>query len=160
MAVLPCEEARSHLRKRLPSGVRYTAPEKWHITLAFLGDVPADRFGEVTRALDEVPPPADLTLHLAEGGNFRDAVWAGVAGDVPALATFRTGIHTALSEAGFPLDERPFTPHLTVSYRFSRPLLRSLQGYTGPSWPVTSFTLLHSEAGVHVPIAGYGPVTA
>ncbi|MFC7529530.1 RNA 2',3'-cyclic phosphodiesterase [Actinoplanes sp. GCM10030250] len=144
IAVFPNEDARLDLKRQLPAHSRPTRPEKWHITLAFLNAVPDDRAEDVARALSDVPPPGPITLHLTGGGRFGTVLWAGLAGDVDALAAFRQDLRSALIDAGFPIDERPFRPHLTVSYRFDHAIHRALHDYAGPSWPVTEFSLVRS----------------
>ncbi|MEV6347012.1 RNA 2',3'-cyclic phosphodiesterase [Actinoplanes sp. NPDC051851] len=148
VAAFPTGEALDDLRGALPSGVRHTAPEKWHVTLAFLGEVDDDRVPEVIRALDDVPPPAPFSLRLTGGGRFGEVIWTGLSGDVVALTALHSSVRQSLTEAGFPLDARPFRPHLTLSYRrFDRRLLTALSGYTGPPWQVTGFSLVSSADG-------------
>jgi 2'-5' RNA ligase len=107
--------------------------------------VPADRVPEVERALTGVPTSEPFTLRLAGSGTFGPVLWAGVAGDVAALVALREAVRVALD--GFPIDDRPFQPHLTVSYRPKRGLAQALEGYAGPSWAVTEFALVQSAAG-------------
>ncbi|MEV6306148.1 RNA 2',3'-cyclic phosphodiesterase [Actinoplanes sp. NPDC051861] len=147
VAVFPDEQARLDLKRRLPPRSRPTRPEKWHVTLAFLGDVPDDHTADVARALTGTPTPGPLTLGLAGGGRFGTVLWAGLAGDVDRLAALRESIHTTLTKAGFPIDERPFRPHLTVSYRFDPAIRDALRDYTGPSWQVHDFALVRSTTG-------------
>ncbi|MEU4428511.1 RNA 2',3'-cyclic phosphodiesterase [Actinoplanes sp. NPDC024001] len=147
MAVFPGEDARLDLKRHLPAGSRLTRSEKWHVTLVFLGDVPDERTPDAAQALDTVAPPGPLTLHLSGGGRFGSVLWAALAGDVDRLSAFRETVRSALLAAGLPSDDRPFHPHLTVSYRFDRAVQRALGTYAGPSWPVTEFALVQSAAG-------------
>ncbi|WP_328464594.1 RNA 2',3'-cyclic phosphodiesterase [Actinoplanes sp. NBC_00393] len=156
MAVFPSEDARLDLQRRLPSGSRHTRPEKWHVTVAFLGEITGT--DEVAHTLQSVPPPEPFTLRLAGGGRFGSVLWVGLAGDVEALASLRADI----GSAGIPIDDRPFRPHLTVSYRFDRRIVEALHDYAGPSWPVTEFSLVQSAAGKYHclqswPSAGFRP---
>jgi 2'-5' RNA ligase len=147
VAVFPAEDARLHLKRHLPAVGRLTRPEKWHITLAFLGEVPDEGTDHAAGVLDDVPLPGPITLRLAGGGRFGTVLWAGLAGDVEPLEAFREDVRSALVGAGFAVDGRPFRPHLTVSYRFDRGVQQALAGYAGPSWPVTEFALVQSTAG-------------
>jgi 2'-5' RNA ligase len=146
VAVFPPEAAREDLLRHLPSGTRFTRPSKWHLTLAFLGDV-AGNTQEVADALEAVPRAAAFPLRLAGGGRFGAVTWAGLSGDREALTALRESITTVLADAGFPIDARPFRPHLTVSYRAEPSLLPALEGYRGPEWPVTAFVLVESVLG-------------
>ncbi|MEU4694469.1 2'-5' RNA ligase family protein [Actinoplanes sp. NPDC023714] len=121
---------------------------KWHVTLAFLGDAdPA----AVTSALAGRSFGGPFRLRIAGSGRFGSVVWAGLAGDVPALADLRARVVSAL--AGFPVDERDFKPHLTVSYRFSRTLLDDLATYDGPEWETSSFAVVRSAHGEYAQLA-------
>ncbi|MDR3034135.1 MAG: RNA 2',3'-cyclic phosphodiesterase, partial [Kitasatospora sp.] len=87
-AKLELTDAAAPLRE-LPGagGLRWTEPAGWHLTLAFLGEVPADEVPALEHALARVAGghPAHR-LRLAGGGTFgQRALWAGVEGDVRAL---------------------------------------------------------------------------
>ncbi|MDI6100529.1 RNA 2',3'-cyclic phosphodiesterase [Actinoplanes sp. NEAU-A12] len=151
VAVFPSEEARDHLRRHLPPGAA-RRPEKWHVTCAFLGDVPEEDTGFVERALTGVPAPGPINLRLTGGGRFGPVVWAGLGGDLERLGAFREDVRFALVEAGFPIDERPFRPHLTISYRYDRRIAAALDGYAGPPWTVDEFSLVRSEGGDYLRI--------
>ncbi|GAA2892234.1 RNA 2',3'-cyclic phosphodiesterase [Actinoplanes cyaneus] len=146
MAVYPPVAAREDLLRRLPSGARLTRPAKWHVTLAFLGELSRGT-DEVADTLATVPAPPAFPLRLSGGGRFGSVVWAGLTGNRKALTSLRESVRLALDNAGFPIDPRPFRPHLTVSYRAEPGVLPALESYTGPSWPVTSFALVESVLG-------------
>lgn len=114
--------------------------------------MPEEDAGSVMRALTGVPAPGPISLRLAGGGRFGPVVWAGIAGDMDRLRAFREDVRAALVDAGFPVDERPFRPHLTVSYRFDRRIAAALDGYAGPSWTVDEFALVRSADGEYVRI--------
>lgn len=97
--------------------------------------------------LAEVPTPGPFSLRLSGGGQFGAAAWAGVDGDLARLAELRQSVRDALTLGGFPSDDRPFHPHLTVSYRADAALRQALAGYAGPPWAVTSFALVQSVEG-------------
>ncbi|MBO3740741.1 RNA 2',3'-cyclic phosphodiesterase [Actinoplanes sp. NEAU-H7] len=143
VAVFPSAEARDHLRRHLPPHAA-RRPDKWHVTLAFLGDVPEE---PVVEALTTVPGPGPVRLRLAGSGRFGSVVWAGLLGDLEPLTAFRERVRVALTEAGFPIEGRPYHPHLTISYRFDRRVVAALDGYAGPSWEVGEFALVGSADG-------------
>jgi 2'-5' RNA ligase len=149
VAVLPPLEDRRSLRRMLPSDARLTHVDKWHITLGFLGPVAGDHVDAIIRVLDGVDPPGPFHLSLSGGGRFAAAVWAGVEGDLDELAELRTAVRDALAAGGFPIDDRPFTPHLTVAYHGDRGVRRILDGYSGKSWPVDEFALFRSQDGAY-----------
>jgi RNA 2',3'-cyclic 3'-phosphodiesterase len=139
---------------------RLADPSRWHITLAFLGQVPADRAGlaagAVSRATSRAPSP--ITVRLAGGGRFGRGrfvvLWVAVSGQTDALAALSRLVRRELRRARLPEDDKPFRPHLTVA----RPGARlnsadlaadvvALRGYEGPQWAVRHVHLVSSELG-------------
>ncbi len=106
----------------------------------------------VVAALARVPPAVPIGLRLAGAGRFGPVIWAGVHGDVERLAAFREDVRQVVEDAGFPIDGRPFRPHLTITYRYDRRLTTILDGYRGPSWTADEFALVESVDGDYVPV--------
>jgi RNA 2',3'-cyclic 3'-phosphodiesterase len=97
--------------------------------------------------LAEVPSPGAFELRLTGGGRFGTVAWAGVEGDLARLTELRKSVRDALALGGFASDERPFQPHLTVSYHSDPDLRRALATYAGEPFPVTGFALVQSVEG-------------
>jgi 2'-5' RNA ligase len=133
------------LQKALPSSDRVSPTGKWHITLAFLGDVPSPE--PVAAILGGVRSPGVLSLRLAGSGRFGAATWLGVDGDVDKLTLLHDRIRDGLVGGGFTVDDRAFHPHLTVSYHADSALRRALTDYAGAPWPVDEFSLVLSHNG-------------
>ncbi|MCZ2804003.1 RNA 2',3'-cyclic phosphodiesterase [Modestobacter sp. VKM Ac-2983] len=141
-----------------PGAPRWTPTSRWHLTLVFLGEVPAPLLGPlraaVTPAVAGTPP---LSLQLAGAGRFgsrrRPAVcWAGLAGDVPELTALAGRLAAAARRVGLTVEDRPFRAHLTVGrWRPGQPadgdLPARLAGYRGPVWPVPEVVLWRSRLG-------------
>jgi RNA 2',3'-cyclic 3'-phosphodiesterase len=150
VAVFPPEEARSDLRRRLAGGLRtgrLTPIDRWHITLHFLGEVPDERRAEIENALDTVPMRGERPrLRLAGGGSFgtdrSTAQWAGVEGDVDALAALHDAVTDALGA-----DRTTLIPHLTVGYARGNAVCNALDGYAGPEWTADELVLVRSHFG-------------
>ena len=82
---------------------RVAAPDNWHMTLTFLGEVPAARQPDVdgapwigrSRTGEPGGHPSPLRLRLGGGGRFGrgrfTVLWVGLHGDVAALADARLG---------------------------------------------------------------------
>ena len=102
-------------------GTRTVDPASAHLTLKFLGNVPAARVEAIEEALvgaTAKSPP--LRLRLGETGTFpaRGAprvLWVGLAGDTDGLAALQSRIEEALLPLGFAPEGRPFRPHLTLA---------------------------------------------
>ena len=145
VAVRPPAEAIEHLGAALPRWP--SEPERWHVTLAFLGEV-ADPACVADRLRSAVPAVASFPLALRGSGTFgRGAVvWVGLNGDVPALRSLAGAVVRACLAAGVEVDDRPFRPHLTVG-RKGHPDVAALASYDGPVWPVTEVELVRSDVG-------------
>jgi 2'-5' RNA ligase len=100
--------------------VRWVPPANVHLTLQFLGAVPEERVAAVEAALGEAAAEArPLSLSVRGVGGFPNArrprvVWAGLEGDVAPLAALVAGLGARLGKLGFPPEDRPFSPHLTL----------------------------------------------
>lgn len=176
-AVDPPDDARAHLAAAVtalhgtPGEPRWSAPERWHLTLLFLGAVPADLVPDVVTALGPVAgsvPP--LRLRLAGGGRFGSrrrpqVAWIGLDGDLPVLTDLAAELAAAARRLRLPVEDRPFRPHLTVGrWRPGQPadgdLIDRLSAYRGPVWPVREVRLMESFLGPkprHVPVAAWSP---
>ncbi len=152
VAIFPPDDVCWDLRRRLVAagrpGVRLTPVERWHVTLAFLGEVAADRLPDVERALDAVAVPKGTELRLRGGGRFgrgrSTALWAGVEGE---LGELHADVRARLRAADLPYDDRPFTPHLTVAYADDPAVRMALDGYAGPPWALDETALVRSDPG-------------
>ena len=140
------------LQALLPPGARLTKPSKWHVTLVFLGEAPPS---EVSSVLARVAPRGSFSLRLAGGGRFGTAAWAGVAGDLDALASLQERLRSILSDSGYLSDSRPYRPHLTVSYRGDGAVRAALADYAGPAWTITEFALAESKDGDYLPLRSW-----
>lgn len=102
-------------------GTRWVDPSLFHVTLAFLGDVPHADLGGVCRAVASACADRDpLRLRLEGLGVFPNAqrprvAWVGVIGpDQEALADLQKAIVAAVTAAGYPPDDDRFHAHVTL----------------------------------------------
>jgi RNA 2',3'-cyclic 3'-phosphodiesterase len=125
-------------------GPRWVPPDRWHLTLAFHGEVPdADVDRLVERTARRLRGAEALELALTGAGAFsRRAVWLGVTGDVAALRS----LAAALVPSG-----RPYRPHLTVARLRGDtdpgPTVAALSDYAGPTWTAGEVHLVRSRLG-------------
>ena len=108
-------------RRGVPAA-RWVRPEAWHVTLAFLGPVGEGAVTDLETALEPVFGGfREFELRLSAGGSFpprRPArvLWLGLESEPQgALEALQAEVATALVEAGFGLDEKPFHAHLTLA---------------------------------------------
>jgi 2'-5' RNA ligase len=105
---------------RAADEVRWVEAEKVHLTLQFLGAVPEERVAAVEEAVRAAAAGArPLSLEVKGAGGFPNArrprvLWAGLGGDVEALAALAADLGRRLAPLGFPPEDRPFSPHLTL----------------------------------------------
>jgi 2'-5' RNA ligase len=96
-------------------------PEKIHITLKFIGEVEASRVGELSRAAERAAAtvgPFELTITTP--GAFPPhgpprVLWLGVEDPSGQLSKLQCALEDETSRAGFPREQRPFKPHLTLA---------------------------------------------
>lgn len=123
--------------RRLGPRVSWVSPPNLHLTLKFLGELPADALAEVGEGLAEtVAGAAPFSLHFGGLGAFPDltrprVLWVGVDEGSPAAQALQARVDAALTRRGFPKEERPFSPHLTIGrVRDPRRLVELLQAMT------------------------------
>jgi RNA 2',3'-cyclic 3'-phosphodiesterase len=139
------------------SGVRVTARSLWHITLAFIGEVPDERLERAVAAVDRAAStaPGDTKARLAGGGRFGRGrftiLWAGVEGDLEPL---RRAAVRGLKSRRLPFDSARFHPHLTLARPGDKvPAdvvdgdLTALSAYQGPQWTIDRIVLYRSHLG-------------
>lgn len=146
VALRPPPEAVADLRARLPRWP--TAPERWHLTLAFLGELAGP--AEVHEQLLTVRrPPFDLRLEGSGTFGRQGPVWVGVGGDADALHDLQHDVAAAVQAAGVQLERKAYRPHLTVGRR-GHPEPAALSGYRGPQWRAHEVELVRSDVGREV----------
>lgn len=146
VSLRPSPDAVAHLDAAL-SDCRTSAPDQWHVTLAFLGDttMPEELYAGLRATAEGTLP---FALHLAGSGVFAGSrvVWTGVSGDDDALTALAADIQDACRSAGLAVERRRFQPHLTVG-RTGRIDPALLSDYAGPPWQVRAIELVHSVLG-------------
>jgi len=114
-------DLQEQFKAKVPRGsVRWVRSEGIHLTLKFLGDVPADRIGEIERALAQACVGFPAFSFSVEGlGCFPDprrprVVWVGVREESGNLAGLQKAIEDGMERLGFAPEGRKFDAHLTL----------------------------------------------
>lgn len=170
VAVVPPASAREDLEEFLAprrdatagDGLRWTLPDQWHLTLAFLAEVPEraleDLFDRLERAAAK---RRRIGARIAGGGAFPNPARARVlyaafefAGeaDRTELSRLATGARAAAGKAGIEVPGERFRPHLTLARGGGSPFeatrwLRVLEAYRGPEFTLDTLTLIASHLG-------------
>lgn len=112
-------EIQTRLQEARP--VRWSKETQMHLTLQFLGNVPAAKANQIVAALEERVPSQNHPFELTVNGigafpNLKRprVIWAGVRGETGRLQTLQTRVVEATRQIGFSPETRPFKAHLTL----------------------------------------------
>lgn len=100
--------------------VKWVDVSSVHLTLKFLGNMEADLLSRVREEVEEVAQSnACLRLALNGLGVFPSiehprVLWAGLEGELNVLLGLQKDLDKKLAGLGFPVENRPFVPHLTL----------------------------------------------
>jgi 2'-5' RNA ligase len=123
VAVIPPRPVVLELRAALttlPHGdpqLRWCRPDTWHVTLAFLGEVPGEALDDLKERLGRAAARnTPMELALAGGGHFGGrTLWTGVQGERDRLGRLAESVNSVARRCHIKVDERPFRPHLTLA---------------------------------------------
>ncbi|HTX75041.1 MAG TPA: RNA 2',3'-cyclic phosphodiesterase [Terracidiphilus sp.] len=101
--------------ERPGDGLRWSAPESWHITLQFLGNTAPDQLKCVAAGLRVIVSP--LAPVKLDGLGFFDRAGIFFAGVQlsPELIALQQQVVAATSKCGFIAETRPYHPHITLA---------------------------------------------
>ncbi|MGI5973611.1 MAG: RNA 2',3'-cyclic phosphodiesterase [Oscillospiraceae bacterium] len=125
---------------------RFTDPGNFHLTLAFLGEVEEERLKTLRTILRENPiPPIDLLFDRL--GQFGGGICYLAPRTCPTLLKGQAALESTLRRAGFELEERLYTPHLTLGRKVVFSAGKDLSGSLEPPVPAHSSgaALFHSH---------------
>ncbi len=153
---LELKKALGKLHRDLP-GARWVPAAQIHLTLAFLGEVEEARVEQLRAelALIHLPP---FSLTLTGLGCFPNrqkprVLWVGLKPQ-PQLLALVTAVQRTLRACDLPLDERPFSAHITLA-RLKHPAGREREEFFAqplsafPAFPVHDFILFESRLTPH-----------
>jgi 2'-5' RNA ligase len=165
VALEPPPEAVEHLDefldvRRAAAGFRWTPREQFHVTLAFLAEVPDRALDDLVERLTRAAARRTaFDTALSGGGAFPNpararVLWVGLDLDEHGtieLGRMATGARAAAGRAGIQLDGPRFRAHVTLA-RLGRPeevssWVRLMDGYRGPAWHASRVALVASYLG-------------
>jgi 2'-5' RNA ligase len=143
------------LRPTAPVGLRWSDPSRWHLTLAFLGEVQDAQLEELSRRVARAAARyTGPVLRLTGAGQFGGRVlWARVVEDAEkaVLPFLAASVSAAARRSGVAQDERPYRPHITLARASStvdlRPMVAALEGARSRVWTVDDVLLVRSRLG-------------
>lgn len=134
-------------------GLRWSAPEQWHITLAFLGSVESAGESVLLRELRRIRLPS-APLEIDGLGMFeRVGILYASVEVMPALAELQRVTAESVRASGLPLEDRPYRPHVTLARSKGRAGMQALkrlrpmleQQRPRARWTATEFLLYESQ---------------
>ncbi|WP_052391099.1 RNA 2',3'-cyclic phosphodiesterase [Streptomyces sp. NRRL B-24484] len=167
VALAPPDDAKDELAEALRPAytgyprLRWNRIEDWHITLAFLGELPTTAVPLLQSVLAgrAVSHPAP-ELGLRGGGHFDERLlWSGIDGDLDGLHLLAADVRALVRSCGIEFRERPLRPHLTLARaRRDDPTsvpqaAAGLAGFVGRPWRAERLHLVGSNIG-----RGPGPI--
>ncbi|MCB5170373.1 RNA 2',3'-cyclic phosphodiesterase [Streptomyces bambusae] len=167
IALAPPDEAKQELeRELLPAydaypDMRWNRIEDWHITLAFLGELPVSTVPLLLRPLAGLAAArGPLELALRGGGHFDERVlWSGIEGDLDGLQLLADEVRGLVRGCGVPFAGRPLRPHLTLARSRRNDAASAvsaaagLSAFVGREWRTERLHLVGSNIG-----RGPGPI--
>jgi 2'-5' RNA ligase len=150
LALWPPADVRTALEEHAaawawPAGARRTRGERLHVTLHFLGEVPADRVPALQSGLAAGWPGCEMTLDRATVWPGGIAVLEGTQVPEP-LSRLHAGLRDKLLALEVPVEQRRYRPHVTLARKAfgSRPPadFTPLRWLAGPA-----YELVHSLPG-------------
>lgn len=102
-------------------GIRWVKPANLHITLAFLGEVAPQQVAQLQQLIKEpaaVADPFELSLGtriaVFPGWQRPKVIWLGIEQGHGELHTVQSSLASALRRHGFPTEDKPYKPHITL----------------------------------------------
>ncbi|HEY1160407.1 MAG TPA: RNA 2',3'-cyclic phosphodiesterase [Terracidiphilus sp.] len=101
--------------KSTRDGLRWAAPESWHVTLQFLGNTGPETYACLVARLRELrSPPVPVRLEALDFFDRAGIFFAGV-GLTPELLSIEQRVTAATARCGFVSETRPYHPHITLA---------------------------------------------
>ncbi|MFV2062922.1 MAG: RNA 2',3'-cyclic phosphodiesterase [Chloroflexota bacterium] len=162
---LPIEIRASLLEALLPyraahRNVRWLSPDSWHLTLLFLGDVPAGEAPALASLVDAIAAERRPIEIAIEGGDGRlqgrgHVAWLKVGKGAGSLLAVADELQRRIASEidGIPAARRPVSAHLTVARKADAGVISALRerrrGPIEAGWLADRISLMrsHLESG-------------
>lgn len=141
-------------------GGRLMRPDSVHLTLLFIGEVPAEQLALLTAAASRVQTASfDLCIDQLACWKHNGIGFAASSQPPPMLDALATQLRNAVADQGVAHDNRKFTTHITLLRKLERAF--QVQPIPPVHWPVREFVLMQSvprDGGRSYEILGRWPL--
>jgi 2'-5' RNA ligase len=121
-------------------GLRWTAPETWHVTLQFLGNTGAEQFSCLVAGLHELRSPA-VPVEIERLGSFNHSgVFIATVRLTSQLLQLQERVVAATARCGFIPETRPYQPHITLARSKGRDTRQDLSKLQAKTQTAPTFT--------------------
>lgn len=122
---------------------RWVPVEKIHMTLAYLGPLQHEQI-EQAKGLAREISFRSFQLQINQVGEFRriKVLWLGPVELPEELLDLVAALHLKLKKNGFRIDDRPFTPHITLARKYKHP--QWSEAIEPIDWSIQGFCLMKS----------------
>ena len=143
-----------------PLDVRWVNVNNIHLTMVFMGNVPAGHIEPIGEAAEKVCQEyKSFAISLHGAGVFSSrrnprVLWVGMEGDLERMTYFRDALQKRLKSFGIKQEKRRFKPHLTLG-RFRKgaatpgaylnDLLSKYEALTSPVYTLEQLVLFKSD---------------
>lgn len=126
--------------ERPGDGLRWSAPESWHITLQFLGATTSAQYDCLVSGLGAIHSKAVLIRLEGLGFFERPGVFFAGVQVSPELIALQRSVLAATTPCGFEPEDRPYHPHITLARNRGRENgARGLKPRVGPAPEFANF---------------------
>jgi RNA 2',3'-cyclic 3'-phosphodiesterase len=153
---------------RLGGDVSWVKPSNIHLTLKFMGDVPAERISLVTEVCSRITQSLSPFIVTVGGtGCFPSrrnpkVLWVGLRNVPEELRMVQCSLEDELQKKGFKREDKPFSPHLTLGRirgsRQSEHIADALLAWEFAGEPVHANELILMRSELHPAGAHYTPL--
>lgn len=150
-------------RLRPLAKLRWSEPENLHVTTKFIGEWPEARLDELKTVLSAVKQAHPIDIAIRGVGWFPNArrphtFWAGIHAAEP-LASLAHHTEQSLATLGVPIEERSYSPHLTLARVKDSTRTRAVAAAAGDpdfgTFQASSFFLYLSSNGKYSKLAEF-----
>ncbi len=106
--------------RRNNAQISWVKPSNIHLTIKFLGDVPLSKIESLCDSVERAAKGlSEFDIEVSTAGCFPSArsprvLWVGLGNMPDGLKQLHANVESELARAGFPREQKRFSPHLTI----------------------------------------------